>query len=106
MSLNKLEGIKSILSLHRASTAHILRRKEKLNDRYRDAAMNGCLGPLLLQEAGGIVYLQSFFKMWPIFKVFIEFITTLLLFLHSGFLAERHVRAQLPDKGLRLHLLH
>ena len=47
--------------------------------------MNGCLGPLLLQEAGGIVYLQSFFKMWTVFKVFIEFITTLLLFLHFGF---------------------
>ena len=68
--------------------------------------MNGCLGPLLLQEAGGTVYLQSFFKMWTIFKVFTEFITTLLLFLHFGFLAERHVRSQLPDKGLKQHLLN
>ena len=36
-------------------------------------------------------FLFFFFLMWTIFKVFIEFVTILLLFLCFGFLATRHV---------------
>ena len=37
------------------------------------------------------------------FKVFIEFVTILLLFYVFGFSAARHVQTQLPDKGLNTH---
>ena len=40
--------------------------------------------------------------MWAISKVFIEFVTILLLFLF-GFLATRHLGSQLPNQGLNLH---
>ena len=42
--------------------------------------------------------------MWIILKVFIEFVTILLLF--YVFLATRHVGSQLPQQGLNLHSLH
>ena len=48
---------------------------------------------------------SHFFKMWTIFKVFIEFITILLLFLHFGLLAERR-EISAPCEGLKLCLLH
>ena len=38
--------------------------------------------------------------MWSILKVFIEFVTMLLLFYVLVFLATRHVGSQLPDQGL------
>ena len=44
--------------------------------------------------------------MWALFKVFIEFVTTLLLHNVFVFLAMRHVGSQLPDQGLNLHTLH
>ena len=45
--------------------------------------------------------------MWAIFKVFIEFVTTLLLYNVFGFLAMRHAGSQLAaDQGLNLHALH
>ena len=38
--------------------------------------------------------------MWTIFKVFIEFVTILLLFyVFFGFLATRHMGSYLPDQG-------
>ena len=42
-----------------------------------------------------LIWLTPFFKIffWTIFKVFIDFITILLLFLCFGFLAQRHVRS-------------
>ena len=43
--------------------------------------------------------------MWTIFKVFIEFVTILLLFfLCFVFLVWRHVGSFLPDQGLNPHL--
>ena len=48
-----------------------------------------------------------FFLTWAIFKVFIEFVTTLLLYNVFGFLAMRHAGSQLAaDQGLNLHALH
>ena len=51
---------------------------------------------------GYVVYLlflkKSFFLMWTIFKVFIEFITVSLLSYVLVFLATRHVGSQLPDQ--------
>ena len=44
--------------------------------------------------------------MWTIFKVFIEFVTILLLFSCFGVLALRHVGSYLPDQGSNLHPLH
>ena len=41
--------------------------------------------------------------MWTIFKVFIEFVTILLLFLCFGILALRYVGSQLPEWGLNPH---
>ena len=38
--------------------------------------------------------------MWTIFKIFIEFVTVLLLFLCFGFLATRHVRFLAPWPGI------
>ena len=45
------------------------------------------------------------FLMWPIFKVFVEFVTILLV---SGFtlLAWKHAGSQFPDQVLNLHPLH
>ena len=45
---------------------------------------------------------KSFFLMWTIFKVFIEFITILLLSYVLVFLATRHVWSQLPDQDWNL----
>ena len=42
----------------------------------------------------------------PIFKVFIEFVTLLLLLYVLAFLAARPVGSQPPDQGLNLHPLH
>ena len=42
----------------------------------------------------------------PFFKVFIEFVTILLLFYDLVFLAPRHVGSELPGQGLNLHPLH
>ena len=44
--------------------------------------------------------------MWITFKVFIEFVTTLLLFYVLVFLAPRHVGSQLTDEGSNLTPLH
>ena len=44
--------------------------------------------------------------MWIIFKVFIEFVTILLLFHIFVFLAARHVGSLLPDKRLSSHPLY
>ena len=41
-----------------------------------------------------------------IFKVFIEFVTTLLLFYVLFFLSARSVGSKLHDQGSNLHLLH
>ena len=57
-----------------------------------------------------IIYFLVIFKdfclfvMWRIFKVFIEFVTTLLV---SGFtlLASKHAGSQFPDQVLNLHPL-
>ena len=49
-------------------------------------------------------YQRFFFLMWIILKVFIEFVTILLLF--YVFLATRHVGSQLPQQGLNPHSLH
>ena len=44
--------------------------------------------------------------MWTIFlKVFIEFVTVVLLFLGFGFLAPEHVGSQVHDQGLNLYIL-
>ena len=43
--------------------------------------------------------------MWTIFlKVFIEFVTVLLLFLCFGSLAPEHVGPQVYDQGLNLYI--
>ena len=42
--------------------------------------------------------------MWTIFKVFIEFVTILILCF--GFVVVRHVGSQLPDQGSNLYPLH
>ena len=44
------------------------------------------------------IFFKIFFLMWNILKVFIEFITTLLLF-YVFFLAIWHVGSELPDQG-------
>ena len=44
--------------------------------------------------------------MWIIFKVFIEFVSILLLFCVLGFLARKHRGSLLPDQQLNLHSLH
>ena len=44
--------------------------------------------------------------MWTTFKVFIEFVTILLLFYVLVFLAPRHVASQLPNQGSNPHPLH
>ena len=44
--------------------------------------------------------------MWTIFKVFIEFVTILLLFYVLGFLAMSHVESWLSDQGLNPYPLH
>ena len=44
--------------------------------------------------------------MWTIFKVFIEFVTTLPLFYVLVFLAPRHVGSQLLNQESNLHPLH
>ena len=44
--------------------------------------------------------------MWTIFKVFIEFVTVLLLFYVLVFLSSRHVGSWLPDQGSNPHFLH
>ena len=41
-----------------------------------------------------------------LFKVFVEFVTILLLFLCFGFLSGRHVGSQLPRQGSNPHPLH
>ena len=49
------------------------------------------------------------FLMWTIFKVFTEFVRTLLLFLCFYlfiFLTERHMGSQFPDQGSNPHSLH
>ena len=51
-------------------------------------------------------FLKTFFLMWTIFEVFIEFVAILLLFHVLFFLAMRHVGSQLPDWGLNPHPLH
>ena len=43
--------------------------------------------------------------MWTIFKVFIEFVTILLLFYVFSFLATRRVGSELSDQGLNLYRL-
>ena len=42
-------------------------------------------------------FLKIFLKMWTIFKVFIEFVTVLILFYVSVFLVMRHMGFQLPN---------
>ena len=49
-------------------------------------------------------YLRFFFLLWTIFKVFIEFVTILILCF--GFVVVRHVGSQLPDQGSNLYPLH
>ena len=51
---------------------------------------------------------KKYFFMWTIFKVFIEFVTVLLLFyvFLGGFLAMKHVGPQLPNQGSNVHPLH
>ena len=46
--------------------------------------------------------------MWTIFKVFIEFVTVLLLFyvFLGGVLAMKHVGPQLPNQRSNVHPLH
>ena len=46
-----------------------------------------------------MAFLILFFLMWAIFKVFIEFVTVLILFYISWFLALKHVGSYLPDQG-------
>ena len=46
------------------------------------------------------------FRMCTILKVFIEFVTILLLFSVLFFFAAKHVGSQLPDKGWNPHSLH
>ena len=54
-----------------------------------------------------ILFLKTFFfLMWITFKVFIEFVTTLLLFYVLVFLAARPVGSQLTDEGSNLTPLH
>ena len=52
-------------------------------------------------------YLIFFFNLWTIFEVFIEYVTTLLLFYVWGFFAfvfvTRHVGSLLPDQESNLH---
>ena len=52
------------------------------------------------------VFVFKTFLTWTIFKVFIEFFTTLLLFCVSVFLAEGHVGSWPPDQGLNPHPMH
>ena len=49
-----------------------------------------------------IFFFLSFFSFltWTSFKVFIDFVTTLLLFLCSGFLATRHAGILAPRPGI------
>ena len=71
-----------------------------------------CVGVYALDETAtthSLFVFCIFFKIFccgPIFKVFVEFVTILLLFLCFGFLAPRHVASQLPDQGSNLHPLH
>ena len=44
--------------------------------------------------------------MWTVFKVFVKFVTGLLLFNALGFLAARHVGPWLPDQGWNPRPLH
>ena len=50
------------------------------------------------------IYLFKKILMWTVFKVFVEFVMTLLV--SYGFAAVRHVRSYLPDEGLNLQVLH
>ena len=54
----------------------------------------------------GVFFPKIFFLTWTIFKIFIEFITILLLFYVLVFSAMRHVGFLLPDKGSNPHVLH
>ena len=42
--------------------------------------------------------------MWSILKIFIKFVTILLLFYALDFWAASHVGSYLPDKGSNLHI--
>ena len=53
-----------------------------------------------------LVFVLKIFLTWTFFKVFIEFVTTLLLFCVSGFLAEGCVASWHPDQGLNPHPMH
>ena len=53
-----------------------------------------------------ILFLKTFFLMWITFKVFIEFVTILLLFYVLVFLAPRPVGSQLADQGSNLTPLY
>ena len=62
------------------------------------------LGPL---SSFFLVFLfKIFFLTWTIFKVFIEFVPTLLLFHDLVFLAEGRVGSWLPDQGLNPYPMH
>ena len=52
------------------------------------------------------LFFKRYFLMRAIFKVFIEFVTIILLFYTLFFLAERHVGSWFSDQGLNLHSLH
>ena len=52
-----------------------------------------------------LFFLKDFLLMWTIFKVFIEFVTILLLFYVFSFLATRRVGSELSDQGLNLYRL-
>ena len=73
-----------------------------------------CPIPHVLLYVSSLGHLRSFslffvlkiFLMWTIFKVFIEFVTTLLLFCVSVFLAEGCVESWLPDQALNPHPMH
>ena len=59
------------------------------------------------------IYFLRFFWMWPIFKVFIEFVTIFLFFFNvlgvvflGGRLGKRHVGSWIPHQGSNLHPLH
>ena len=49
------------------------------------------------------LFFLKIFVTWTIFKVFVEFVTILLLFYGVHSLATRHVGSLLPDHGSNLH---
>ena len=65
-----------------------------------------CIGRRILHHWVTREALKIFFSMWTIFKVFLEFVIILCLFLCFCFLAQRHVGSQLPNLRSNQHPLY